>query len=122
MSDSDEVLPKKRAAPTPDQAAKRLKAQENDSDYEPTNEAGSEESDPDLYSDEYEHGDVEDFDTEAYLQYCQKLRPEGPSDNGVVEDEEEDAEEDVSEEEGSDEGEVQKPSTCSQDQESSSDA
>jgi hypothetical protein len=22
---------------------------------------------PDLYSDEYEHGDVEDFDTEAYL-------------------------------------------------------
>mmetsp|Transcript_3706 Transcript_3706/g.7925 ORF Transcript_3706/g.7925 Transcript_3706/m.7925 type:complete len:114 (+) Transcript_3706:4862-5203(+) len=112
MSDSEEVLPKKRSAEEDTQeAAKKLKAQENDSEYEPSAEAGSEESDPELYSDEYEHGDVEDFDTEAYLRFCQKTSNEVASENGV----------ESEDDEISDEGEMQKPTSCSQDQESSSD-
>lgn len=111
MSDSDEVLPKKRSADQSNKEAdKKLKAQEHDSDYEPTDNSGSEELDPDLYSDEYDHGDVEDFDAEAYLRFCQKADRSEGEENGIP----------LEEDDLSEESEAQKPTSCSQDQDSSS--
>jgi len=67
---SEKNSPEKRSPSEREEVkpVKKLKEEENEEDYQPESNNSSDDSPP-ILSDEESHGDMEDFDLEAYLKF-----------------------------------------------------